>query len=367
MFRFAHRWLLRALVAVFAIAAFSPIAASAQLSIGISVSFGPPAIPYYVQPPCPRPDYIWSPGYWAWDPTEGGYYWVPGTWVPAPQPGLYWTPGYWAWSNGVYVFNRGYWAPQVGYYGGINYGYGYYGRGYAGGAWDHGRFRYNTAVTNVNRTYVRNVYVNRTVVVNHWNRVSYNGGRGGIEARPTRAQLAVAHERRSYATPVQLQHQRVAAQDRRNFAAINHGRPAYAAVAHPLSTANRPAGARPLQSHDRATLVHARPAPAYHAAPQAEDHAAPAPAYHAAPQAEHHAAPAPAYHAAPQAEHHAAPAPAYHAAPQAEHRAAPAPAYHAAPAPHYAAPQAHAAPQQAPARAPAGGDQRREDHGGPPR
>src|ERR1700735_3326905 len=86
-----------------------PKTASAQ-SIGITVSFGPPPIPYYVQPPDPYQNWIWSPGYWGYDPNSG-YYWVPGTWVPAPQYGLLWTPGYWAWNGIAFVFSSGYWAP----------------------------------------------------------------------------------------------------------------------------------------------------------------------------------------------------------------------------------------------------------------
>src|SRR3974390_2554620 len=34
----------------------------------VSVSFGPPVLPVYAQPLCPGPGYIWTPGYWAWDP-----------------------------------------------------------------------------------------------------------------------------------------------------------------------------------------------------------------------------------------------------------------------------------------------------------
>jgi hypothetical protein len=105
------------------------VPAPARAQLAISVSFGPPAIPYYTQPPCPTPNYVWSPGYWAYE-DGGGYYWVPGTWVAAPAVGLNWTPGYWGWNDGSYGWNQGYWAPQVGYYGGINYGYGYSGRGY---------------------------------------------------------------------------------------------------------------------------------------------------------------------------------------------------------------------------------------------
>ena len=61
-------------------------------------------------PPVPDPNYIWTPGYWAYG--EDGYYSVPGTWMLAPQPNLLWTPGYWAWSGGVFVWKAGYWATQ---------------------------------------------------------------------------------------------------------------------------------------------------------------------------------------------------------------------------------------------------------------
>ena len=46
----------------------------------------------------------------------------------------------------------------MGYYGGINYGYGYTGSGYAGGRWDRGHFRYNTAVNNIPSGRVHDVY-----------------------------------------------------------------------------------------------------------------------------------------------------------------------------------------------------------------
>src|SRR5262245_8234426 len=106
-----------------------PIAPSA--STYVSITIAPPALPVYAQPIAPGPSYIWTPGYWAYAPD--GYYWVPGTWVLAPFPGALWTPGYWGWSNGFYVWNAGYWGTRVGFYGGINYGYGYTGSGYHGG------------------------------------------------------------------------------------------------------------------------------------------------------------------------------------------------------------------------------------------
>src|SRR5665213_3736596 len=90
-----------------------PVTANAQ-SIEISASFGPPPIPYYVQPQDPSPNWIWSPGYWGYGPY--GYYWVPGTWVPAPEYGLLWTPGFWAFNGVAFVWSSGYWAPEVGWY-----------------------------------------------------------------------------------------------------------------------------------------------------------------------------------------------------------------------------------------------------------
>src|ERR1700691_5037445 len=110
----------------------------AHAGVFISVNFAPPVLPVYVQPPLPEPGYIWTPGYWAYG--DDGYYWVPGTWVEPPSVGLLWTPGYWGWNDGVYVFNAGYWGATVGFYGGIDYGFGYGGVGYLGGRWDHGRF-----------------------------------------------------------------------------------------------------------------------------------------------------------------------------------------------------------------------------------
>ncbi|HWD66384.1 MAG TPA: hypothetical protein VG227_00335, partial [Caulobacteraceae bacterium] len=45
-----------------------PTIAAAQFSIGFSVNIGPPLIPIFAQPPIPGYGYIWTPGYWAWDP-----------------------------------------------------------------------------------------------------------------------------------------------------------------------------------------------------------------------------------------------------------------------------------------------------------
>jgi len=210
-----------------------PSAAPAQIAVGVSIHVGPPALPVYVQPICPAPGYIWTPGYWAYGPA--GYFWVPGTWILAPTPGFLWTPGYWGFFGGAYAWHGGYWGPHVGYYGGINYGFGYGGVGFVGGEWRGGAFHYNTAVANVNTTVIHNTYVNNTVVVNKTvvNNVSYNGGAGGITAQPTAAERSAMNESHVEPTSLQAQHEEMARSDRSMLASENHGSPAVAATAHP--------------------------------------------------------------------------------------------------------------------------------------
>src|SRR5580704_12334418 len=201
-------------------------------SVFISVGFAPPPLPIYAQPPCPAAGYMWTPGYWAYGPD--GYFWVPGTWVLAPQPGYLWTPGYWGWGGSAFLWNPGYWGPQVGFYGGVNYGYGFTGNGYEGGYWRNQQFYYNRSVNNIHITNV-NVY-NKTVVNNVTvNRVSYNGGNGGINARPTANQEAAMRGRHVEATNLQVQHEQAARQDHAMLATVNHGRPAIAATPKPAA------------------------------------------------------------------------------------------------------------------------------------
>jgi len=201
--------------------------------IAVSIRIAPPALPVYEQPLCPGDGYIWTPGYWAWSDDFDDYYWVPGTWVPAPEVGFLWTPGYWAWSDAGFVFYEGYWGPTIGFYGGINYGFGYFGEGYEGGRWDHDRFFYNQAVSNVNVTQIHNVY-NTTVINNYTvNRVSYNGGEGGINARPTPAQEAAARERHIPPVAAQTQHAQAARSNQQLRASVNQGKPPVAATPKP--------------------------------------------------------------------------------------------------------------------------------------
>jgi len=222
-----HRPAVRLLLFTLLLIAFS---ADSFAQVFVSVRVGPPALPVYAQPICPGPGYFWTPGYWGWN-DDGGYYWVPGTWVVAPV-GMLWTPGYWGWGGGFYAWHPGYWGPHIGFYGGINYGFGYTGVGFVGGEWRGREFFYNRSVTNVTVTNVTNVYT-RTVVVDHTrvNNVSFNGGSGGVEARPTAQEEAAEHERHTEPLAEQAQHERIAGQNRQNFASENHGRPAIAATA----------------------------------------------------------------------------------------------------------------------------------------
>ena len=206
--------------------------ASSFAQVSIFVNFAPPVLPIYEQPLCPDDGYLWVPGYWAF--ADDDYYWVPGTWIQPPEAGLLWTPPYWGWDGDRYAFYDGYWGPTVGFYGGIAYGFGYFGEGYEGGRWDHDRFFYNREVNNVNVTNIRNVY-SQTVINNNTtiNRVSYNGGNGGVVARPRPQDEAAAHERHAPPVAAQIQHVQAARSNPELRASANQGKPPVAATPKP--------------------------------------------------------------------------------------------------------------------------------------
>jgi len=216
-----------------ALPTYLTVPAHAQIAVDVSVDVPPPPLPYYEQPPIPAEGYIWAPGYWAWDPVALDYYWVPGTWVEPPQPELLWTPAWWGWVDGRYGFHPGYWGREVGFYGGIDYGFGYTGEGYYGCRWDHGVLFYNRTVNNFTNVRITNVYNQTVMINNNVSRVSFNGGSGGIQARPTPQQEAFARERHIEATPVQRLHAEVASKDRSLLAKQNHGEPGVAATSRP--------------------------------------------------------------------------------------------------------------------------------------
>jgi hypothetical protein len=152
--------------------------------------------------------------------------------VLPPAVGLVWTPDYWGYEGQRFIWHAGYWGPHVGYYGGINYGFGYFGSGYEGGYWKDGVFFYNTAVTKVDTAVITNTYNKQVVSTATVNNVSFNG-HGGITAQPTAQEVAWSRDRHIQPTALQVKHQRTAKANRALFAAVNHGTPTVAATAKP--------------------------------------------------------------------------------------------------------------------------------------
>ena len=266
-----------------------PVMSMAQ-GISVSVNLAPPELPVYEQPAIPAEGYLFIPGYWAWVDSDPGYYWVPGTWVAAPQPGYLWTPGYWGSNGGAYSWNEGYWGTQVGFYGGVNYGFGYGGSGFEGGYWQGGHLFYNRSVINVGTRNITNVYT-KTVVNNVTvNRVSYNGGSGGVQARPTATEVAAASGHHLPPTSAQQQHVQAARSNPSLRASANHGNPPIAASARPGAFSGKGViAAKGASAVSEPTARKAAAAPVEHkAAPPVEHKVAAAPVEHKAPAEPEH-------------------------------------------------------------------------------
>jgi len=208
-----------------------PVSVTPVMDVEIQATEAPPPLPDYEQPPCPEDGFLWTPGYWHWN--VGEYFWIPGTWVRPPRFGVLWTPGYWAFNGGIYGWHGGYWGPHVGFYGGVNYGFGYVGVGFVGGRWAGNTFAYNTSINNVNTTIIHNTY-NQTVVNNVTvNKVSYNGGASGVVAAPTAQETSVAREAHVAPTAMQQQHVAQAVRNPALSARSNGGSPPIAATPRP--------------------------------------------------------------------------------------------------------------------------------------
>src|SRR6202041_1868015 len=79
----------------------------------------------------------------------------------------------------------------------------------------------------------RTVIRNTTVI----NRTSFNGP-NGINARPSGQESAAMREQHVQPTSEQMSHEHFASTNRSNFASVNGGRPANAAVNRPMTNAN---------------------------------------------------------------------------------------------------------------------------------
>ena len=83
-----------------------------QVQAGLVAPTQPPAN-IVENPPAERPSggqFVWIPGYWAWDSERSGYIWVSGCWRAAP-PKMSWMPGYWAKTPEGWQWVAGFWAP----------------------------------------------------------------------------------------------------------------------------------------------------------------------------------------------------------------------------------------------------------------
>ena len=306
------RWFLLALL-------LSVVPATSFAGVFISVGIAPPVLPVYEQPICPEPGMMWTPGYWAYG--ADGYYWVPGAWVPAPYVGALWTPGYWGWGGGRYIFHDGYWGPHIGYYGGVNYGFGYGGIGFAGGMWRGGFFSYNTAVMHVGvgGGWGGHVYEDRVVVERGYvardSHVAYAGGPGGIHHDPSPEERVAEHDQHRPPSEIQQHHVEAARMDKPSYVKNTGGHPANAAVSRPLGsgssheamthTAQPARTASPATRTNTMASTHTNMAGSTHANTMAPAHTNTAGATHASTAAPSHAmtarpaASASAVHAAP--------------------------------------------------------------------
>ena len=180
--------------------------APTQDAEAVYASQPPPPLPDYDQPPDVRGNSAWIPGSWYYDAVQVDYYWVPGAWVTPPDS-LAWTPPYWEYESvGRYRWHSGYWATHVGFYGGIDYGFGYTGSGY-----------HRSAVRSSNPS-------------------SCNGGPNRPRKKPTEDELA-RQDRHTLATPEQAQLERNS-KTPRQFYKVTQGQPHLLKLPGPLVAAS---------------------------------------------------------------------------------------------------------------------------------
>jgi hypothetical protein len=140
------------------------------------------------------------------------------------------------------MFHPGYWGYHVGYYGGVNYGFGYMGIGFVGGMWRGRDFVYNTAVMHVDERFVHTTYVDRTIVerntIANDRHVAFSGGPGGIRHDPVPEERIAENEHHMGATSFQHTHETTAQSDRGSYFRNNGGHPSTLAVQRPLGMQN---------------------------------------------------------------------------------------------------------------------------------
>jgi Domain of unknown function (DUF4124)/WXXGXW repeat (2 copies) len=236
---------------------------AAPVDLDMRTAEPPPPLMFDEQPPCAEEGYLWTPGYWAWG---GRYHWVTGAWVRPPRVGLLWTPGYWEFAGPFYVFHPGYWGPHVGFYGGINYGFGYGGAGFLGGRWVGNSFAYNRAVNNLDASVIHNTYSETVSNTAARNRVSYNGGPGGTAAAASETHLVTRISTTSSAPRIARAHGAVApsapAPARAAAAAVTPTNSNRSSVAHtPRNMPTQPEGAEEQPAAAKTGAKPTKPSP----------------------------------------------------------------------------------------------------------
>jgi hypothetical protein len=241
----------------------------------VSTDQAPPLLPDEEQPTNSQEGTLWTPGYWAWHGQR--YDWVRGSWMLPPKLGLLWTPAYWGFTGGYYVFHPGYWGQQVGYYGGINYGFGYNGTGFVGGRWVGNAFHYNSAVSHVDTGIIRNTYEESVNDHDHarGTRASYAAGAGGSPGAPATLFAKASLQRqtapptaRAVTAPMSAASQPVVAMLRRpvtaNVAEIHDAATPAAAGQSQRGTANSPANVQSPSKQPVTAKSLPRPIPLQH-------------------------------------------------------------------------------------------------------
>lgn len=101
--------LLSAALALGSALATAPTLAAPRVGASIGITVAPPA-PRHERMPPPRHGYLWTPGYWAWNPHLRRHVWVGGRWLRA-RPGYRYMPPHWnPGTRGHWHFRGGYWS-----------------------------------------------------------------------------------------------------------------------------------------------------------------------------------------------------------------------------------------------------------------
>src|SRR5262245_38016098 len=99
--------------AALVLAGLAVLAKSAPAGAQVPSPAPPPPLPVPQAesvPSAPGPEYVWTPGHWAWRPWLGRYVWIPGFYHVPVYPSYVWVPGHWGWGPILgYHWIEGHW------------------------------------------------------------------------------------------------------------------------------------------------------------------------------------------------------------------------------------------------------------------